>query len=418
MANKKVLLMSNNPLRKDNANGLTLINLFSSFDKNNLASFFVSSSIPDKDWAITNFRITDKECLKNHFKKRSIGKVVEPVLNSKTVFPKKRRKSHNSAFFRLIREYLWKHHRWNKQNLYKWIEGFAPDEIVIMVGRSIFMLNLANEISIKYGIPIIVYASEDEYFHKVSWWKFFERIFLAKLKKAYNKMFLNTKHIIANHEMLAKQYENAFPNVEVSINMQSTNLKDMKNRCDNLSKNFLYTGKLSVGRESTICEIAKTLFTNNIDATIDIFGVNKNENVNKRLVKFSNINVCGIVSYDALKEKRDTARVVLHVESFRMKYMNSIKNSFSTKIPDCLASGVPFLLCAPRGTASAEYAKQNEDAICYVEDLSRLPDALNKILNNEEYRRSLVKNAMKLAKKNHDVTMNSDAFLRIMDSLD
>lgn len=63
-------------------------------------------------------------------------------------------------------------------------------------------------------------------------------------------------------------------------------------------------------------------------------------------------------SYDEIKHIMHEADVVLHVESFDEKSIETVKYSFSTKIIDCLQSGSQILGVGPSGIASIEYLKK------------------------------------------------------------
>ena len=82
-----------------------------------------------------------------------------------------------------------------------------------------------------------------------------------------------------------------------------------------------------------------------------------------------------------------------------------MKYSVSTKIADSLASGTCLLAYGPAEVASIEYLIENEAAFCATSE-DELASVLTELLTNEEKRELIVKNALALAKKNHDSEAN------------
>ena len=82
------------------------------------------------------------------------------------------------------------------------------------------------------------------------------------------------------------------------------------------------------------------------------------------------------------------ADILLHVESFDKKSIASTKYSFSTKIPEYLSAGKCVLAVGPSEVASLGYLSE---CACAVSDTLALSSALERLINDSEYRESVRK---------------------------
>ena len=79
--------------------------------------------------------------------------------------------------------------------------------------------------------------------------------------------------------------------------------------------------------------------------------------------------------------------------------------SVSTKIADSLASGTCLLAYGPAEIASIEYLKENKAAFCITEE-AELEEGLVSLIGNSELQSALVQNALTLAKRRHNGSIN------------
>ena len=61
---KRILVITNNSLRRSNANGLLLLDQLSSFKCEEIITYFIDNALPDKDTGIAHFKTTDNEHIK------------------------------------------------------------------------------------------------------------------------------------------------------------------------------------------------------------------------------------------------------------------------------------------------------------------------------------------------------------------
>ena len=104
---------------------------------------------------------------------------------------------------------------------------------------------------------------------------------------------------------------------------------------------------------------------------------------------FQKLNACPYlhyhqpVSYEQVRKLADASDLLVHVESFDPFIARDRKNAFSTKIMDCLVSGRPFLLYAPKEMAQSQYLADR--GLLYVaENKEQLKSSLSLFPNSSK----------------------------------
>lgn len=406
----RVLVIANNALRKSNSNGSTLINHLSSFSIDEIITFSIDSALPDKDTALAHYKTTDKEHLKYFFKKKNLGRVIkneELVANNDIPVAVGKHKSiKESALGHYIREFIWKHGKWNKEGLYNFIEEYKPTVILYMCGRSTFMNNITLDIHNRFNIPIVIYTSEDEYFHKYSLYRVIKNSLQRKLIKSYKALLKETKTVICQHDKLNRLFKEEF-NVETITSMPSCSIAPSIEPIVNNDGPIMYIGNINPNRYSSLIDVSLTLSKIDKNLKLHIYSGDMTTTVRKKLSKYPNIDIKDPVSKAEVPNLMKEARLLIHVESFKKKDKVLIENAFSTKIPDSLASGVPFILYGPNYCGFVEYFNKNNTPIKYVDSIDSLEKVLDKSLNNKEYIKELTKSELLMAVNNHNKEINS-----------
>ena len=77
---KKVLLISHNPLSKVNNNGKTLVSIFKGLPENNIYQIYLNADIPDYDGNCHYLQLNEKQILASVFQRENLCcQEVEPV---------------------------------------------------------------------------------------------------------------------------------------------------------------------------------------------------------------------------------------------------------------------------------------------------------------------------------------------------
>ncbi|MCX5775312.1 MAG: hypothetical protein NTV44_02985 [Firmicutes bacterium] len=418
----RILVISNNAISNENANGKTLKTLLGQFQKDNVAQIYIRPEIPDITVAGNFFRMTDLDKLKSLFgRKKSLGNRITPDSMPKgtnTQFSSKSEKklfsSHvfiESGFARYIRERVWKNKRGSFENLHQFVEEFKPTVILLYASRSAFMLDMAYDLSIKYKIPLMIYTSEDEYFHQVPWYQFFSRKCLSILKKAYTKCIAIASSVITNHTQLSEVIEKEF-RVPSKVIYSSSSVVSSAQPIDVVTPYFLYAGNVTsaLHRCESLLQIADALGNIDPEYRLHVFATNASKKTTLQLKKNAYVILHEPVGADALADIVSHATIVFHTESFKRSVKGLIQNSFSSKIPDLLGSGRPIIFYAPEYCAFYPYLrKEGVGALASSKD--QLQKEIRSILGSEDYRNKIICSTLELFAKNHQQQNNSNSFL-------
>jgi hypothetical protein len=408
----RVLVISNTAIKRSNSNGLCLLNVLSTISVSNIASFYIQDSFPDKGVVSSSFRLTDSEKLHSYFNGRSEGTIIIDASITESKDQDIQHGSGKESFFRhLIREKVWQHGKWNRKAFYDWAAEFQPTVILFMNGRSPFMFDITRQVSQKFNIPVVIFSSEDEYWHKPQAGNLWDFLLREKLKKATKRLNERVAHVITFNDKLKDLYELEF-RLPVTTIMPASGIAPVK--AVNAAGNLFYGGNLKPYRYEALAELSEALLEIGSKRSIDVYSNDIDPKIKSRLASFSNVVVHEAVARKDLEPLREQAALLIHFESDSKKAKPLIQHAFSSKIADCLSSGIPFFVCAPNYCGFSSYFEQNPDAVCYIEKKKDLKPALLKALTDQEYRATLVKNALQLSAKNHNIKVNADLTKKIL----
>jgi glycosyltransferase involved in cell wall biosynthesis len=412
MTEPRVLVISNTAIKRSNSNGLCLLNVLSTTPVLNIVSFYIQNSYPDKGVVSSSFRLTDSEKLHSYFNGKSEGTIID---DGSIVESKDQDIQHGSgkeSFFRhLVREKVWQHGKWNRKAFYDWVATFKPTVILFMNGRSPFMFDITRQVSLKFNIPVVIFSSEDEYWHKPKPGNLWDLILRKKLKKATKRLNKRVAHVITFNDKLKELYESEF-HLPVATIMPASDTTPVN--AVNGAGNLFYGGNLKPYRYEALAELSEALLEIGSKRSIDVYSNDIDPKIKSRLSSFSNVVIHEAVARKNLEPLREQAALLIHFESDSKKARPLIQHAFSSKIADCLSSGIPFFAYAPSYCGFSPYFEQHSNAVCYVEKKEDLKPALLKALADQEYRSSLVKNALELAAKNHNIQVNSELTKKIL----
>lgn len=409
----RILVISNNAFHLTSSNGRTLGSLLSEIDKKDLMQFCLSGNSISNELLSSCYRISDPQMLHGFFKNEihavklsgKITKELDNRLQADTRNLKKKRQIKRSALTMLIRESIWKQGI-RKTDFMKIADDFNPDLVIYQMGDNAFLVELAMWVAQRCHAKVVVYTTEDYYFKT---WDYFRRkdragilykIFHRKYQKSIIRLFRTAKLLIANTPELAWQYENEFDVPTKYIMASASNFSETENYGGG---HIVYAGGLGLNRHKSLIEIARVL--KEMDFDLDLYGTG-NDEVMYELGQETNINLKGFVDYETVKSRMKSARLIIHAESFDEFYRKDCRSAFSTKIPDCLACGVPLFLYAPEDMAVTKYLISEENAfVCCKKQL--LKDILKSALNDCVARSNIVQKAKECSEKNHNFFRNS-----------
>ena len=419
----KLLVISRDCFSDTNANGKTLKALLNAFSSAELAQFYTGTDYPDYKFCNSYFRITDMQMLMSFIK--TPGVTISQDCVEERHYRKSRiikmwdfikRLNYNYAF-RYLREILWGISPKWRCKFENWLRNEHPNAILYMVGDSFYLDNMVERIAEKFSIPIILFNVEAYRIIDCKKRCGFDKIYNLKSEFSYKKLQSMSSLTVYNCDTIADSYKNFYGiNREVSVVAYNAHTFDVDvyesvdNRC-----NIVYFGNLGVGRIGSILDVADALIKINSSLKIDVYGVAP-ENEVHRLLAHPQISYHGLVDQQILLSVKQSADILLQVESFHQEIMDKLKFAFSTKIAQCLCAGRAILSYAPLNTASTIYL-QSEDAAVIAVDKISLYKKLHLLINDVSYRTMYAQKALMVGHKNHDAILTGKKIKSLINNL-
>lgn len=415
----RVLVIGNSCLSNTTSNGRTIRNFLIGWDPEKVAQFYIQNEVPDFTVCKNYFRVTDGQALRSFIKGTQAGGRVEfsreeENTTNKVASKKKRR----TPLSMLLRELVWNSNRWKGNGFNEWLNEFSPDVLLLQAGDSPFMLKIASKISKERKIPLVIYNSEVYYFKKFDYFrsKGFDHALYPFFHMYYKSVFKKTiraaQKSVYNCDMVKKEYDKEFGLPSVAI-YTATQAQYTPPKKEDGSFVVSYLGNLGIGRHENLVEIADALQKISTEYVLDVYGKIPDDTVKSAFENCKGINYKGFVSYDRVLEIMENSNLLVHIENFSDFYKKDLQYAFSTKIADSLATGIGFLLYAPKEMACSQYLEENKAAFV-VNDKQELYKTLRYLTENPHECRKFSHSAVDLAKKNHDFNKNAEAFQRVL----
>lgn len=408
----KLLLFSHSGFSDENANGITMKNLLSSWSAAEKAEFYCDVQPPDFTAAHHYFRVTDMEMVKSFFGKRSqrafsaeadqkisVGKneIISTASRAKNI-PRFLKKRKYNFVLKWIREWMRMIGPWGHREYWQWLREVSPDVLVYMVGESLFMDRLVLQTLRKTGKPLVLYNGEAYRIIDIQKRKGLERAYYRRAEKLYDELNRKASLVIYNCEMLRRDYEAMYrPSAKAIVAYNSADL-GLPEYCPGEHMRITYFGNLGVGRGASLLEVASVLREIDPKLALDIYG-NAPPELEITFLESENICYRGFVNAARLREIIGESDILLHAESFHKSLVEKLRYAFSTKIAQCLGAGRCFISYAPRETASTQYL--HASGMLVASDRDGLKGILCRAVKDPLYRVEWARRSWELWSLNH-----------------
>ena len=424
ISSKRVLVISNNCFSQSNSNGRTLGNLFYGWPKNKLAQFCVIAKDPNWDLCDNYYCLEDKTVLRAflHLKKAS-GRSLHFSNNSQAKFQNavdtQRANIGSKTLCKvMLRELVWSCKRWNSQSFKTWVDNFNPEVIVLQVGDTSFMIEIAMHIADAKNIPLLVYNTEGYYFFPRNWHSpssldcILFPIYRSNYRKKFKKLMQLANHSVYLNDKLQEDYDKAFDKPSSVIYNSSDMLPFEGDLFMESIPTISYLGNLGLDRDSALIEVGEVLQDLNSNYHIDVYGA-ANEIMKERFEHARGIQYHGMVSYDKVKEIIGESDILFHVESEAGYKSRQLQYAFSGKIADSISSGKCFVLYAPKELACSKYLIDT-GAGWFAESKENLKKVLQDVISDSNKRSKILSKAKLVAKRNHTFEGNAIRFQNLL----
>lgn len=416
----KVLVISNNGFSKTDSNGRTLGNFFAGWPKDRLAQFYIQNASPDFEVCENYFRVTDVQAVKALLGKR-LGGVVDAAESGEAFHPpvggvaggQKR-----NALTMLARNAVWNLGAWKRSGFYAWADEFAPEAVLLQAGDSSFMFALARKTAARYGVPLLIYNSEDYYFRDYDYfcakgsahWCY--GLFRLGFCREFRRTQRHTAHNVYICDSLKAAYDAEFDTPSTAL-YTATELKPFAPKVGGDGFTASYLGNFGFHRYEALVEVAEILQSLSPDYYLDVYGIIPNDTVRTAFEGCKGIRYNGFLDYEGVTRVMQGSDLLIHVEKDTPFNRETLRFGFSTKIADSLACGRCFLLYAPETVECYRYTEQNELAYT-ANSREKLADILRLLTQDVSARERYIANAQSAVAQRHSLKKNRQIFADII----
>lgn len=391
--------------------GITLGNYFSNLTNIKVSQLYFSEEAPSNSKNICHsfFRITDKDAIKSIFKRWNTGKIVSPDDAGL------QKASHNIGIKNrtpikyLLRDLLWAFSKWHTKKLRDWLNIVRPSIIFYASGDYSFSYKISVKISKELKIPLVISAMDDYWLNNQFAKKPFGKLYYRLFKKTVNKALNCSSGIVVLTEKMKEDYSKCFKKSFFILRngVSTTNIPSVER------DGVYYFGNLGLNRYKSLIVLGNAINKLNLHPNkIDVYSDEHNPNIIKAINDCPGLKLHDKIDKEKVQQLIYTARYLVHVESF--EYADRTKYSFSTKIPESLASGACLIAYGPETIASIQYLKNHKCA--FVVEKGK-EENMKEVFLDDSLCRSISSNALTVAKKDFDSKHNALLFRQWLETI-
>lgn len=394
----RVLLVNYCVVGESDATSQTLKNIFSGMKDVEILQYTLNPCASESIQNLEGTQIrTVRNIISNPFvrfvyKHSATQKTLEPsALNKKT--PKNRIiKNILKRYLLLLNELI---PNMADEHVASEIDKFQPD-VIYTLAADINVLKSALWFSDRYCIPIVIHNMDDLYSTKFSAKTPLNFICKIYLRKLYRQAYSKSKKSLAIGPLMAEEYSEKFNlPFDWAMNCVPATFENIKHESE--EKLMIFSGGLHGGRSDTLLCLAKELEKLNSGYRLEIFTSNKDfKSFHSSFIGLTNTSVFEYVPKHQQFENLARARVLVHVESFKKKYIKYFRLSMSTKIAEYMSLGKRILCVGDDSIATVKFIKDNNVGVT-ISDVSKLGDAL-KSFDDDSIVETMRQNSLTLSK--------------------
>ena len=429
-------LIIGQPFNNDFGGGITQANLFGGWDKNKIAVVCTDHMFNNLNYEICDtYYILGKEEYKWVFPfnllQRSVssGQRIVKAETNKFTAPASSGKSKLRArmvdkYFYPFLEYVGLFHCISKlvlsEKLKKWIDEYKPD--VIYAQAPTRELVLFCSLMQAYIKKPMVYHVMDDWPSTISqkgpfknyWHKKIDR----ELKELISKSItlLSISHAMA--EEYKKRYGRDFITFHNPIEIDFWKKNQRTNYALGQSPAVLYAGRIGPGIEITLETLAKAIdkLNKQFNRSVQFFLQTKDKP--SWVENYTCVQHKPLVAYSELPRVFAEADFLYLPYDFTIDSIRYIKYSMPTKAPEYMMCGTPIIVFGPGETALVKDAQQNNWAKVVTENnIEMLADAINNLVTDENLRKQITANAIRIAETNYNSVKIRNEFREVISSM-
>lgn len=424
------VLIFGQPFNNRYGGGITLTNLFTGWDRDRIAvaatghvMYHVTTDVCD-----TYYQLGIEE-FKWHFpfnlvQRKFTSGVIGFEKNKE--FPKGKTKSHvrqtvvDKVFYPFL-EWLGVFHGLARikmtTGLKKWLSEFQPD---------IIYLQVSTRDTILFGVELIDYLKVPSVIHIMDDWPstiskkgLLRKYWHKKIDGEFRRLLSKVDQCLSISEAMSagykKRYGKEFEAFHNPIDIQAWTTATRKNYNLNTGHiKVLFSGRIGIGVSESLLDIGtviEALSQQGLKIKLHIQTTSSNSKVLNEMAGFKSLVINPVAEYSQLPSIFSDADILVIANDFDDESINYLRYSMPTKASEYMISGTPIIVYSHEATAVSKFFINNRCGHCVTErNLTKLGEAFTLLIDHEEYRQEIGKNAVAIAAELFDAAIVRSRF--------
>jgi len=306
-------------------------------------------------------------------------------------------------------------------NFKEWLSVYQPEILYFQISSRediLFSIKLCDYLK----IPSVIHMMDDwpsTISNKGLFKKFWKTKIDKELKMQLDRMDL---YLSISHAMTSEyksRYKKEFKAFHNPVELEAWHpFRKTEFKLSSDHVNILYSGRIGKGITESLVEVANEIDAINLAGgkiKFYIQSYSSDFKVRNTLQKNDCIVINPTAAYTDLPRIFSQADILIIANDFDEQGINFLKYSMPTKVTEYMISGTPILVYAPYETAVSRFLDVNECACCVSEHSGeKLQTAIKYMIDDEEYRKKLSKNAVSLAIELFDANKVKQEFQELL----
>lgn len=381
---------------QDKGSVRTLPEIFAAWDKDKVAQIYTRAALPATNSCEKFLRINESAVLKSVFKRgitttREVENTFEADEKALAELSEEKKRyeragKKHSHFLTFCREMVWLLGKWKTPELDRFTEEFDPEMLFCTIYPFIYIARIQRYLIKKLSIPVVCYLFDDNYSYKACGLNPFALIHRFWLRKNVKALVRRADKLFVISPMQQEEVKRVFGKDSTILTRAIDPKEKFVPKKPSEPIEMIYTGKLILGRDSTLAEIAKAVANINRDRErirFSIYSVNAPKEKYRELFSSGGTEYKGGVTADKIAALQEAADITVFAEALKGKNRFGARLSFSTKLTDYFLSGRCIFAVGDKDIAPMDYLRR-EDAAITVNSVGDIEKELRELVENRE----------------------------------
>lgn len=296
------------------------------------------------------------------------------------------------------------------RKLENWLNEFKPEVLYFQVAAR-DEINFSRELINKLQVPSVIHFMDD-WPTTISSQGLLKRYWTNRINKELVSLLDTVDLHLSISDAMADEYRKRYNKVFIPfhnpIEIENWSLHTKQDFTINKDGvKVLYSGRIGDnGIAESIVEVASAIDQMNEGGRkikLHLQTPTQRKEILDKLKRFKCVVFNPFVAYDQIPEVFSNADILLLANDFSEQGIKYLRFSMPTKASEYMISGTPILLYTPEIAAVSSFFSQNKCGYCVTnQDREEIMNAIEFLISNEEGRKTLSRNAVKLAGERFD----------------